>query len=144
MIVDNQYVAGECPKGCGREAEYQIEGVVVWLYCYCGYRKVAYTVDLHGNVIVPSPDSNNNITIPRDGTMLSKCLLAVARNYPIRTVEVAHVVSCPSGDTATQLTILGGRGLITRTTYLRGLPGGSTWVLTPRARELLGVTPPDK
>lgn len=131
-----KYVAGPCPKGCGRESRYEVVGSVVWQNCYCGFSRPAYSKNSEG-ILIKHVQAKTSVRLPKLGTRLSNCLLAVAEAGTVTTGQVAKAVELPTGDTATQLTILSCRGLVERVLENKGVAGGSTWELTETAAEKL-------
>jgi len=132
--------AGTCPKGCGRPAGFEVISTEVWTVCSCGFRRLSYSMDAKGE-IVPHPYKRHNAALPDASTKLYQCLLGVQELVEINTSGVAQYVHMPSADVATRLATLEGRGLVYRTTTMRGIAGGSTWVLSDAAIRLLPELP---
>ena len=82
---------------------------------------------------------SQQVNLPRIGTKIHVCLLAIAREYPrkVSSGEIAHITRFQAKDTASLMGTLMARGLLARVEERRGMPGGSIWELTPRAIELL-------
>lgn len=127
----------ECPKcsGCARLEE---DGPDIWMRCICGFMKLVYS-RLENGMTIRSTGTVSEKSLPRNGSKLSKCLGQLAVLEPATTKEVADRLNQNSSDTASQLTVLMAKGLTLRETERKGVKGGSTWELTERAREVLGL-----
>jgi len=132
-------IAGDCPKGCGRAADFRVERASVWVVCSCGYSKMEWEIGITGEL----ERVNHNkvlVKLPKDGTRLLHCLKIIVLFSKATTREAADHDGSTSGDMATQLTILECKGLVTRINSKRRVVGGSTWVLTEVAKDLLNIT----
>jgi len=136
--MDYETVVGDCPKGCGRNTKYEIDGPLVWQSCSCGYRKLVKSKNSDGIVtthVTPEAD----ITMPKVGTKLGLCLASLADNGTSTTGVVSRDVSLTPADTATQLTILSCRGLVEKVEENKGVHGGSTWKLSRAAEKRYNI-----
>jgi chorismate synthase len=92
-----------------------------------------------GNLTITVTDTATKDTLPRRGTKLSITLGALAGVDKGTTRQIADRTGQSSNDTASQLTVLQGRGLVERMNHKRGVEGGSTWMLTILASKLLNI-----
>lgn len=132
----------ECPKCYSPNASYVKDGHDLLLRCLCGYFKVVFTT--LGTATVVNRDHGVDVKLPRFGSNLYKTLACVSiLDYPnsaevtqrLQELGVDHNVS----DVSSYLTILRGKGLVEPTVIRRGVAGGSTWILTEIAAQLLAV-----
>jgi hypothetical protein len=84
--------------------------------------------------------------LPRPGTHLRKTLMAVECLEEANTADIAQRLIdmglwYSMSDVASYLTILRSKGLVETPIIRRGVAGGSTWVLTDAATDLLGDIP---
>lgn len=130
-----------CPK-CGSESawiEYGIQDTV--LRCLCGLHKLIQTK--LGNMVIEHSEKAEDVTLPRQGTKLWECLIALAQLAPASTAEITVLVNegktvrYDTNEVSSHLTVLRYKGLVVVTEFRKGLPGGSTWVLSPAADKLL-------
>lgn len=136
MIVD-------CPKCASTQATYRADGPDLVLRCLCGYHKVVYTT--LGTAEIMHSDAGTSVRLPKQGTHLRKTLMAVECLEIATTAEITlrlHELRAAysASDVASYLTILRAKGLVDTTTSRRGVAGGSTWVLTDAAEDLLTET----
>lgn len=132
-----------CPK-CGAESawfEYTTRDVV--LRCLCGFNKLIQT---HlGQIVIDHAEKAEDATLPRQGTKLWQCLLALASLESASTAVITEQVNednsveYDTNEVSSHLTVLRYKGLVMVTEFRKGLPGGSTWVLTAVAIKLLKV-----
>jgi len=134
-----------CPK-CGSEsAWFEYGHQDVFLRCLCGLHKLVQTK--LGSVIIDHSEKPEDVTLPRQGTKLWECLVALAALRSASTADITAQVNhnkkpVPGYDTnevSSHLTVLRYKGLVVVTEFRKGLPGGSTWVLTASAQRLLQV-----
>lgn len=130
-----------CPK-CGSESawfEYSARDVV--LRCLCGFYKLVQT---HlGQMVIDHVEKPEDVTLPRQGTKLWQCLITLhdlrsASTAGITThVNASYGVQYDTNEVSSHLTVLRYKGLVMVTEFRKGLPGGSTWVLTVAAGKLM-------
>ncbi len=86
-------------------------------------------------------ESERELVLPRRGTKLSECLGTVASLYPkeVTTKEVSATMMGDASEVASQLAVLGHKGLVEVAVNGRGHVGGSTWKLTKRAIKILKI-----
>lgn len=128
-----------CPK-C-RSAWTRVERVDRELVqrCLCGLTRWLVR-DLSGGAVAHrSVTRTSDTTLPRPESKLYKCLLAVSEEYPTPSSSalVCSATSFHMKEVSSMMIALMGRGLVTRVEVRRGIPGGSLWALTVRAKELL-------
>jgi hypothetical protein len=138
-------VRAVCPK-CGSESawfEYSHQDVV--LRCLCGLHKL---VQSHlGSIVIEHSEKAEDVTLPRQGTKLWECLVALAFLESASTADITAQVNhsrpkdseYDTNEVSSHLTVLRYKGLVVVTQFRKGLPGGSTWVLTAAATRLLQV-----
>jgi len=131
----------DCPKCASPNAWYQKDRRDVILRCLCGHLKVVSTT--LGNICIEHIDVESEVKLPRRTTKLYQCLSALCGLEEGTTQEIAEMVNFGAGveqslsDVASQLTVLRYKGLVRATTNRKGVPGGSTWVLTDAALKLI-------
>lgn len=127
----------ECPKCSGRA---WIDRTVsdIGIKCLCGYYKVIERTTKEG-IRTHTSLPECEVRLPRLGTKLSICLHALLAETETDTQSLAERLGQNSSDTASQLTILLGKGLVYRTLERRGVAGGSRWRLTSAANNIMGV-----
>ena len=129
-----------CPKCLSESARYERDHQDVTLRCRCGFLKVVAT-RLEEIVI----EHIESVSLPKRGTNLWSTLTAVAALETATTQQITeHInghseVPQTSSDISTQLTILRYKGVVCKLESKRGAAGGSTWILTEKAKRLLGV-----
>jgi hypothetical protein len=130
-----------CPK-CGSESawfEYGRQDVV--LRCLCGLHKVVQTQ--LGKIIIDHTEKPEDVNLPRQGTKLWECLIALYVLESASTADITAQVNLDkekkydTNEVSSHLTVLRYKGLVVVTEFRKGLPGGSTWVLTGAATQLL-------
>lgn len=132
-----------CPK-CGSESarfEYGPQDVV--LRCLCGLHKVVQTK--LGTLVIDHSEKPEDVSLPRQGTKLWECLIALHDLKSASTAEITMQANIgreaklyDTNEVSSHLTVLRYKGLVVVTEFRKGLPGGSTWVLTDAASKLLG------
>jgi hypothetical protein len=136
-------VKTECPNCGSPSARYEITNKVdITLRCLCGYRKVVYS-ELE-SVKVQHNDSRDEVKLPKRDTFLWKTLHTLVILSPANSAEITQALvdrghTFTVSDVSSYLTILRSKGLVEAPESKRGVQGGSTWNLTLRATELLGV-----
>lgn len=134
----------DCPKCGSTSAWYTKDRYDVTLRCLCGYHKVVAT--LLQDTVIEHIDSGDDVSLPKRGTKLWVCLVALHRLAPARTSDIVLAINdvqvppYTPKEVASQLTVLRYKGLVKVIDDRRGIPGGSTWELTAPCAELLGVT----
>lgn len=133
----------ECPKCCKNTAWLEKDRVDITLRCLCGYLKVVKTRLQHIEII--HSDVEEEVKLPRKGTKLWDTLkvlesLKKANSVAVteRMIDLGYVLSV--NEVSSYLTMLRTKGLVSVIEYRKGLSGGSTWVLSDKCIELLGVT----
>lgn len=132
----------ECPKCTSESAWYTRSGPDIVLRCFCGYYKVVQT-KLESFVIQRNTPPAE-IKLPKRGTNLW-CTLVCAAALELgtsgeitrRLIDFGKRFSV--SDVASYLTIMRGKGLVETTEVRRGVAGGSTWKVSDRCADLLGV-----
>lgn len=132
----------ECPKCCSQNAYYEKTHCDLILKCLCGYSKVVFTT--LGTAEIIHSDSGSDVKLPREGTNLRKTLVVLSVQPEATSAEITQRLKelgekFSVSDVASYLTILRSKGLVGTTVVRRGVVGGSTWILTEAAAELLGV-----
>lgn len=132
-----------CPK-CGSEAawfDYGPQDVI--LRCLCGLHKLVQTT--LGTIVIDHSEKPEDVTLPRQGTKLWDCLIALHNLVSASTADITAQVNIgreakryDTNEVSSHLTVLRYKGLVVVTEFRKGLPGGSTWVLTASASKLLG------
>jgi len=84
---------------------------------------------------------SKDVKLPRVGTKLRACLLAIARRYPeeTSTKQVRLGAQLEGKEVSSLLVLLMARGLIARVSAGQGATGGSLWELSQEAIELLQI-----
>jgi DNA-binding MarR family transcriptional regulator len=124
----------------------------------CGVEKLLLTIlaDTIEGPLEDEPEEASSL-LPRQGTSFRKTLVVLAilpegssRDITERLNELNGLLKAPGSvfrkdlllsvsDISSYLTILSGKGLVEKVSNRRGVPGGSTWRLTPKAIELLEI-----
>lgn len=129
-----------CPK-CGSEsARYEKDRQDVWLRCLCGLMKLVDTT-LESAIRIEHVDSDDEITLPRQGSKLHVCFAALMGLREASTGEIADHLNfakkprerLTNSDVASQLTVLKYKGLVKVLEEHKGVAGGSIWGLTDAA-----------
>ena len=132
-----------CPK-CGSESawiEYGPQDVI--LRCLCGLHALIQTY--LGKMVIDHSEKPEDVTLPRQGTKLWECLLALFDLESASTADITVQANHGRGskydtnEVSSHLTVLRYKGLVVVTEFRKGLPGGSTWICTPAAKKLLEV-----
>jgi len=129
-----------CPHCTQRQAHYEVEDdTKLLIRCVCGYHKVLFDESIDKPIMHVLPKRKTEV--PRKGSKLSKCLGVVASVYPksIKTSKVAELSLDTSSGAASKLMVLQHKGLIEKINSMRGVAGGSTWILTNRGAEHLSI-----
>jgi hypothetical protein len=89
-------------------------------------------------------DAGSDVKLPKNGTHLRKTLMVLTIMPDASSAEVTERLvdlGCDFtvSDVASYLTILRSKGLVTTVINRRGVPGGSTWILTDKAQDLLSL-----
>lgn len=128
-----------CPKCNGRNTWLERDGSDVIQRCLCGLHKYVLHITKDGTTIMRAAVKPAQVVLPAIGTKIHACLMAVLEKYadPIHTGDVARNAKLQNKETSALLVALMARGLVQRVEERRGLSGGSTWILTPRAEVLL-------
>lgn len=112
------------------------------LVCYCGYRKVVFTTLDSMEIIHNEPAHSTKL--PKAGTYLFATLTCLWQIEPANSREVTDTLILRGhdftvSDVSSYLMILRSRGLVVVESYKRGVADGSTWGLSDKASELLGL-----
>lgn len=132
----------DCPKCLSTHAWYERTRTDLSVVCWCGYRKVVYsTLD---QVEIIHSEKQQNVKLPKPGTFLHETLVCLAQIEPANSREVTDTLTLHGhdftvSDVSSYLMILRSRGLVTVSSYRRGVADGSTWELATVASELLGL-----
>lgn len=124
-----------CPKCESHGAWYFVDRVDVTLRCLCGYNKVVAS-KLDADTLVEHFDQQDEVTLPRAGSKLYQCLVALVALGKATTGEIAFMVNLnkpkaqqqSSSDIASHLTVLRYKALVEVKVERKGVAGGSTWV----------------
>ena len=132
-----------CPKCSSESAWFEHSQQDVVLRCLCGLRQLVQT---HlGNIVIDHSEKPEDVTLPRQGTKLWECLIALYALESASTADITEQVNhgkqvgYDTNEVSSHLTVLRYKGLVVVTVFRKGLPGGSTWVLTEAAAKLLKV-----
>lgn len=132
----------ECPKCGSSNAAYVKTKTELVLRCLCGFYKVLYSI-YDENIVVQHAEPASKVQLPKTGTLLRATLMVLksldtanSRAVTERMVDLGIEVdvSTVSG----YLMVLKARGLVLNTNNRRGSAGGSTWILSDVADDLLG------
>jgi hypothetical protein len=132
----------DCPKCKGYNAWFTRTRTDLILKCMCGYYEVVYTtlerIEIEHNV------TGGSVRLPMKGTNLRKTLMVVSvmpeassREITERLADMGEAFSV--SDVASYLGILRQKGLVQQTEVRRGIAGGSLWILTDAATNLIGA-----
>lgn len=132
----------ECPK-CGSQSSW-IEKTRTDLVqrCLCGYLKVIFTTI--ESVQIEHNDSGDDVKLPKQGTKLWETLMILTVEDEASSGEITERLNLMGkdynvSDVSSYLTILRSKGLVLTVDSRRGISGGSTWTLTDKAADLLGI-----
>lgn len=132
-----------CPKCSSINARYVRDGADIVLRCLCGYHKVVAT-QLE-SIQIEHRDTKKEVTLPKQGSKLWYCLLALSSITTGRTDQIHSAMNRlvveqqTMSEVSSQLTVLRYKGLVEVTENRKGTAGGSTWVLTDVAKKLTGT-----
>lgn len=126
-----------CPK-CGGSSWLKKERQEIWHRCLCGYAKMV-EVDVGGGVKILHAAATPEVELPRKGSKLAAIFWAVVGEFPgeVTTARVAYLAREDTSNAASRLTVLMSKGLLERTAERRGMAGGSSWVLSYKAQQIL-------
>lgn len=131
-----------CPKCSSESAWFEYTEREVVLRCTCGFHGLMQT---HlGEVVIEMSEKPEDVTLPRQGTKLWQCLHALLTLQSANTtaitaqVNVENDTEYDTNEVSSHLTVLRYKGLVIVTEYRKGLPGGSTWTVTPASIRLMG------
>lgn len=135
-----------CPKCHSNSARYQWDGQDVWLRCLCGVQKLIESVLEDTKIRITHIDAERDITLPRHGSKLHACFVALRGLQSATTGEIANFLNygkkqkerLSNSDVASQLTVLKYKGLTMVIEEHKGVAGGSIWTLTDAAVRRLG------
>jgi hypothetical protein len=110
--------------------------------CMCGYNKVVYSV--LDEMITEHNDSGQDVKLPRPATKLWETLMILTVEDEISSGDITNRLTLMGkdytvSDVSSYLTILRTKGLVLVVSSRRGIAGGSTWTLTDKAADLLGL-----
>jgi hypothetical protein len=132
-----------CPK-CGSESAWFEHGHQdTFLRCLCGLHKLVQT--RLGKIVIDHSEKPEDVNLPRQGTKLWECLIALHTLTSASTADITAQVNIgkeacyDTNEVSSHLTVLRYKGLVVVTEFRKGLPGGSTWILTSAANKLLQV-----
>lgn len=130
-----------CPKCTSESAWFEYSEREVLLRCLCGFNKIVQT--FLGEIVIDHSEKPEDVTLPRQGTKLWQCLVALSSLQSASTAVITSQVNIDNGvkydtnEVSSHLTVLRYKGLVVVTEFRKGLPGGSTWIITPAAGKLL-------
>jgi hypothetical protein len=97
-----------------------------------------------GKIVIDHSEKPEDVTLPRQGTKLWECLIALSVLESASTADITQQVNqgkeakgYDTNEVSSHLTVLRYKGLVVVTEFRKGLPGGSTWILTAAASKLL-------
>ena len=110
--------------------------------CYCGYLKVIFC-QLE-TIVIEHSDSGSDVRLPRKGTKLWDTLMILTVEDEANSGDITDRLNQMGklfsvSDVSSYLTILKSKGLVITLNSRRGVARGSTWTLTDRASDLLGL-----
>ena len=131
-----------CPKCGSPNARYEKSETDLTLTCYCGYRKVVFSV--LGVMEVSHNEKIHEVKLPKPGTYLFSTLSCLWQIEPANSREVTDTLllyghNFTVSDCSSYLMILRSRGLVDVVSYKRGVADGSVWEISGVAAELLGI-----
>lgn len=111
--------------------------------CLCGYLKVLFTTV--ESVKIEHNDSGDDVKLPKQGTKLWDTLMILTVEDEASSGEITERLNLmgkayTTSDVSSYLTILRSKGLVLTVDSRRGVAGGSTWTLTDKAADLLGIS----
>lgn len=133
----------ECPK-CGSQSSWIEKGRTdLTQRCLCGYLKVLFTTI--ESVQIEHNDSGDDVKLPKKGTKLWETLMILTVEDEASSGDITERLQLmgkdyTSSDVSSYLTILRSKGLVLTVDSRRGIAGGSTWTLTDKAADLLGIS----
>lgn len=125
-----------CPKCQGLAWLEEVDRVVALSCSRCGALKFVQRITEDG-MLIYNRETPTQTTMPRNGSKLHSCLSMLVANAPIRTGDLAEMLEQTTSDTATQLAMLGVRGLVSILENRKGISGGSVWGPTRIALKIL-------
>jgi hypothetical protein len=133
----------DCPKCFSQSARYEKSTTDLTLVCLCGYRKLVFTTLLDG-MTIEHRTAPSSVKLPRENTHLRITLTTLSTIEPANSKEITDRLvelgqAFTVSDVSSYLTMLRAKGLVEALDSKRGVPGGSTWQLTDRASDLLGI-----
>lgn len=135
-----------CPKCGSNSAWFEINPQDIWLRCLCGVQKLHHTFLEESKIRIDHIDPEREITLPRAGSKLHACFVALRGLQQATTGEIADFLNygrkpkdrLSNSDVASQLTVLKYKGLTMVIEEHKGVAGGSIWTLTDAALRRLG------
>lgn len=130
----------DCPKCLSEHARYSAEGYDIVHRCLCGFYKVVATK--LGSIEIEHRDTGKAVSLPREGSRIWYCFRALVGLRQGTTLDIHNSMNCimeepqSMSEVSSQLTVLRYKGLVEVTENRKGTPGGSTWALTARGKEL--------
>lgn len=132
----------DCPKCKGYNAWFTRTRTDLILKCMCGYYEVVYTT--LESIEIEHNETGASVRLPMKGTNLRKTLMVVSvmpeassREITERLADMGEAFTV--SDVASYLGILRQKGLVQQTEVRRGIAGGSLWILTEAATNLIGA-----
>lgn len=133
----------ECPK-CGSQSSWMERTRTDLVQrCLCGYLKVLFTTI--ETTQIEHNDSGEDVKLPKKGTKLWETLMILTVEDEPSSGDITERLNLlgkdyTSSDVSSYLTILRSKGLVLTVDSRRGIAGGSTWTLTDKAADLLGIS----
>lgn len=133
----------ECPK-CGSQSSWMEKTRTDLVQrCLCGYLKVLFTTVQ--TIEIENNDSGDDVKLPKKGTKLWETLMILTAEDEASSGEITERLKLmgkdyTTSDVSSYLTILRSKGLVLTVDSRRGISGGSTWTLTDKAADLLGIS----
>lgn len=133
----------DCPKCGTRQAWLEVAEPDVILRCLCGMWKVVET--RLEQLTIQHVDSAETVRLPKRDSKLYQTLAVLYAIEPASTAYVTEMLELGSkatgetfsvSDVASQLTVLKYRGLVQVLSNKKGVVGGSTWTMTPTAKQI--------
>lgn len=134
----------ECPKCYACRAWFERDGSDIVLRSICGVHIIVQSQGPAETIIEHSEARPKAIRLPKPGSALSACLGHLAIAEAANSAAITEALQGAGrvftvSDVSSYLTMLRVKGLVRATDMRKGLVGGSTWVLTDTAKQLLGV-----
>lgn len=133
----------DCPKCGSSSAWYEKTRTDLYIRCLCGCNKMVFTT-LTDGITIEHREKPTTAKLPKPGTHTRLTLQVLAMIEPASSKEVTDQLNAMGhsfsvSDVSSYLAMLRAKTLVEVIESRRGIPGGSTWELTPIAESLLGL-----